>query len=100
MFAPRIKIVINGKMWEDLQRSVGHGRSYLIQLGVAQNVAGSLQCGLLGQIDLMLLVHHSTPRINLLVNVDLHGAHVGATAIPVSYTHLDVYKRQTPSCIK
>src|ERR1700729_595524 len=29
----------------------------------------------------MLLVHHSTPRINLLVNVDLHGAYVGATAI-------------------
>jgi hypothetical protein len=48
LFAPRIETFIDGKMWKSIQRSVNHGGGYLIQLGVAQNIAGGLQYGLLG----------------------------------------------------
>src|SRR5271163_2854792 len=75
-FSPRVEIVIDGEVREDLQCRIGHRRSNLIKLGAAEDIARDLECGFLGQVDLMLLIHHSAPRINLLVNVDLHRAHV------------------------
>jgi len=60
------------------RRCVGGGDRGAVGGGLGQQHTGGLHCGLLCERHLMLLHENAPPRIDLLVDVDLHRADIGA----------------------
>src|ERR1700692_734430 len=63
------------------ERRIGGGDRGAVGGGLRQQYPGGLHCCLFGERHLMLLHENTPPRIDLLVDVDLHRADIGATAV-------------------
>src|SRR6516164_7104683 len=81
MSAPGVEAVVDNEARQVSQRDIGGGDRRAIGGWPRQQFAGNLHFGPLGQRSLMPLDEHPSPRIDLLVDVDLHRTNIGATAI-------------------
>src|SRR5258707_5649748 len=77
---PGVEAVVDDEARQMGERRIGRGDRSAIGSGPGQQRPGGLHGGLFGDRHLMLLHENAPPRINLLVDVDLHRADIGATA--------------------
>lgn len=81
VFTPGIQGVVYGEAREGVQCCLGGARRNTVELRATEHLVSNSHRFLLHKLNLMLLFHHFTPGVDLVVNVDLHRADVGATAI-------------------
>src|SRR5258708_25178185 len=79
--APRVEVVVERKAWQDLQSGFRGIGGDAIKVGMTQHLACDDHGLFLDEINLVFLLHHLSPCIDLLMNVDLHWTDVRATAI-------------------
>jgi hypothetical protein len=78
---PGVQAVVDDEPRQMGEGCIGGGDRGTVGGGPRQQYAGGLHCGLFGERHLMLLHENASPRIDLLVDVDLHRADIAAAAI-------------------
>ena len=73
MLPPRVQLIVNRKAGQHLQTGFHGIAGQAIEGGITQHLACHDHGTLLDQVDLMLLLHHLPPGIDLLVNVIFTG---------------------------
>src|SRR5208283_4127358 len=81
MLSPGIEAVVNNKARQMGERVIGGGNRRTVSGRVREQLAGHLHRRFLHKWGLVLLHELSAPGIDLLVDVDLHRADVGAAAV-------------------
>src|SRR4029077_11916139 len=81
VIAPGIQPIVNCEAWQRLERSFSSLCRNAVSLRITQHFASYDHRLFLWELDLMLLVHHRAPGIDLLVNIDLYRAHVGTASV-------------------
>src|SRR5258706_12142728 len=78
---PGVEAVVDDEARQMGERRIGCGDRGAVGSGLGQQHPGGFHCGLFGERHLMLLHENAPPRIDLLVDVDLYRADIGATAV-------------------
>src|SRR5712675_2159256 len=78
---PGVEAVVDDEARQMGERRIGGGDRGPVGSGLGQQHTGGLHGGLFGERHLMLLHENTPPGIDLLVNVDLHRADIGAAAV-------------------
>src|SRR5258708_37642412 len=80
--APRVEVVVERKAWQDLQSGFRGIGGDAIKGGMTQHLACDDHGLFLDEINLVVLLHHLSPCIDLLINVGLHLTDGRANATP------------------
>src|SRR3954452_17171103 len=81
VLSPGVEAVVDDEARQMGERRFGRGDRGAVGRGPGQHSAGGLHGGLFDQRHLVLIYENPPPRIDLLVDVDLHRADIGATAV-------------------
>jgi hypothetical protein len=81
MSPPGVQVIVQSKAWEDFQTGFRGIGGHAIQVRMTQHLASQYHGLFLDELDLVLILHHLPPGIDLIMDVDFHGANVRATAI-------------------
>src|SRR5262249_51538849 len=79
--APGIQVIANCEAWQYLERSFSSLCHNATSLRMTQHLSSYGHRLFLWELNLMLFIHYLPPGIDLLVDVDLYRAHVGAAAV-------------------
>jgi len=79
--SPDIEVVIDGEARQYLKCRFSRLRRNPVSFGMAQQLTGNNHSLLLQGRRLVLFIHHSTPGVDLFVNVDLYRADVCAASV-------------------